>query len=136
LHAVERFLADAETRGLAKGSMKLYRILLQKRFLSFCERKHIRFMRQLGLERIREFRESWKLAPLTSNDRLKKLRSFLRFAVDSGWAEENPAKSLKPAIVSSSPTLPFEKDEMDRILEACARYKDRNGRVGAEAGSG
>jgi site-specific recombinase XerD len=61
------------------------------------------------------------LAPITANDRLKKLRAFFRFAIESGWIEQNPSLSLKPAKVMPNPTLPLDEREMARILAACDR---------------
>ena len=41
----------------------------------------------------------------------------------------NPAAKLKPPKVTEAPTLPFGKDEMDRILEACDEYPDKRNPV-------
>jgi site-specific recombinase XerD len=53
--------------------------------------------------------------------RIRVKRAFFRLAIESGWIEQNPALSLKPAKVMPNPTLPLDEREMARILAACDR---------------
>ena len=56
--------------------------------------------------------------------RLEYLRGFLRYCKDEGWLETNPAMVLKPPKDSLRPTLPFDDDEMKRILAAADALAD------------
>jgi integrase/recombinase XerD len=47
------------------------------------------------------------------------MRAFFCFVVSNGWSLENPASRMRPPTVSTAPTLPFTKDEVARIVEAC-----------------
>ena len=62
------------------------------------------------------------MAPITSLKKLERLRAFLRFALESGWVEENFAKMLKNPKVNDPPTLPYTQAEMIDILAACEEY--------------
>jgi len=75
-------------------------------------------LRSLTVDDIRRIRESWKLAPMTTQKRLEMVRSFFRFCVDSGWMEKNPSRAIKLPVVRFAPTLPFSDEEMERILWA------------------
>src|SRR5262249_34166416 len=88
------------------------------------------YVKQLGIDQLRQFRASWKHSAITQQKKLERLRSFFRFAKDSGWIKENPALALKPPKVTASPTLPFTRTEMARILKACDAYPDNYGRFG------
>lgn len=78
---------------------------------------------------MREFRRGWTYSPLSAAKRLEYLRAFLRFCVEAGWIERNPAAALKPTQVPHRPTLPYTDEEVDRLLEA-ARAPVDFGRYG------
>lgn len=130
--AVERFLKDAEARNLVAGSIKNHRIILEQQLIPFCETKGITFLSRLGVEELREFRQGWKLAPITAVKRLERLRSFFRFAVNSGWLTTNPVIHVKPPKVTAPPTMPFTPAEMKAILSACDQWPDNWGRLGSD----
>jgi len=50
------------------------------------------------------------------------MRTFFRFAHDSGWVPKNKALAIKPPKVDQPPTLPFTRDEVKRVLKACSVY--------------
>src|SRR5688572_10870422 len=81
---------------------------------------------------IREFRATWKDAPISALKRLERVRSFFRFCQASGWISTNPAAAVKPPKITTPPTLPFDDGEFQRILKACDEfslsgiYKDKN----------
>ena len=68
---------------------------------------------------LKEWRATWKLSPLTSLKRLDYVRAFFRFCVENGWVSKNVATKLQAPKVKPTPTLPFSKQEMARILAAC-----------------
>jgi integrase/recombinase XerD len=90
-------------------------------------------MNQLDLEILRKFRASWAAQNYGARNELERLRSLFRYSHDVGWIPDNPAKKLKSPRVETTPSLPFSKDEMTRILAACdsteveaARYRPEN----------
>ena len=64
--------------------------------MPFCKRKGFRYLKELDVRAIIEFRAEWKYAPLTALKKFERLRSFLKFREDAGWLAKNPAKALKP----------------------------------------
>jgi integrase/recombinase XerD len=50
------------------------------------------------------------------------MRTFFRFVHESGWLPTNPAKVIKPPKVDDPPTLPYSKDVLPRVLQACDKY--------------
>lgn len=88
-------------------------------------------LRQLTVDALRQFRQSWKDSPLYATKNLERLRAFLRFCHQAGWIKQNPATAVKPPKVTHSPTLPLSRDEMKRILEACASHGVNQERIRA-----
>jgi integrase/recombinase XerD len=124
--AKKRFMEDAEARKLSRESLKKYRGLL-KQLETFAERKGHRYLRHLDLQTLRDFRNGWKDGAISGKKKLERLRSFFRFALQSNWVKQNPVVSMRAPKTTYPPTLPFSKDEMDKILWACDLYPD-NGR--------
>ena len=63
--ALERFLADAKAQRLSGETIRKDQNLLNKRFLPWCESKRYRYLKQLGVEEMRQFRATWNTAPTT-----------------------------------------------------------------------
>jgi site-specific recombinase XerD len=59
------------------------------------------------------------------------LRALFRFCHQSGWIKQNPALAVKPPKVTPAPTLPFSREEMKRIIEACDKYGGNQERMTA-----
>ena len=59
--------------------------------------------------------------------KLERVRAVFRFALEREWIPQNPASKLKPPIGSSKPANkhPFSDEEINRLFEACAKYKTR-----------
>ena len=116
--AVEQFLKEAAVRNLAETTIKKRRELLEGKLLPYCTSKGYRHLRDLTVERLRDFRHGWHYSPLSAAKRLEYLRAFLRFCVEAGWVERNPAASLKPTKVAHRPTLPYTDEEVERLIKA------------------
>ena len=121
-HACEAFLDDARARGLRKPSLEKYAPLF-RRLKEFAANEGLNYINQLDLEFLRRFRASWASQNYTARNELERLRALFRFAHDAKWIEDNPAKKLKTPRVEETPTVPFSKDEMTRIIKACDEYK-------------
>jgi integrase len=119
--AWEQFLHDATARGLRPPTLYKYR-LLSRQMQGFGQNQGLRYMSEFDLPICRAFRASWPHQNLTALKTLERLRAFFRFAQESGWISENPARKLKNPRVTHTPTLPFTREEMTRILAACDAY--------------
>jgi site-specific recombinase XerD len=120
--AWDLFVSDCEARNLREPTLRKYRHL--KRKMEECGQQHgLRFISEFDLEMLRKFRASWPNKNLSALKKLELLRSFYRFAFESGWIPENWAKKVKNPIVQDRPTLPFTSDETVRILTSCNTHK-------------
>ena len=114
----------ARTKQRCATTITKRRELLEGKLLPFCAHKGFLQLRDLTVERMREFRRGWKYSPLSAAKRLEYLRAFFRFCVDAGWLERNPAAALKPSKVPHRLTLPFAEAEVDRLLVAARTLVD------------
>jgi integrase/recombinase XerD len=119
--ACDAFIRDCEARGLRATSIYKYRLLF-KQLKAFAEQRGFTHITECDLETLRKFRESWVNKNYSARKKLEALRTFFRFAHDSGWLPKNPALGVKPPKVDQPPTMPFSRDEFARVLAACADY--------------
>jgi hypothetical protein len=128
--AFDKYLADAESRHL--GSAALYKYdLLARQMKAFAADRGVRYLEEFDLDLLRDFRATWKNRNLSARKKLEQLRAFFGFCCKGGKLKVNPALELDVPIVKQPPTLPFERNEMARILYACDHlYTDNYGRVG------
>ena len=129
--AVDKFFVDAKAQHLSGETIRKYDNLLKKRFLPWCEDKGYRYLKQLGVEEMRQFRATWRDSPIYATKNLERLRSFFRFCQHDDWIARNPARAVKAPKVTDKPTLPFSRSEMERILDACDRYPGDQDRLRA-----
>jgi integrase len=113
-----RFRADCTSRGVGAAQIGKYALLEKEMDDEFGDLN----VRRMTVDDVRRYRESWRLALVTSAKKLERLRSFFKFCLDSGWIEKNPAKSIKPPQVESAPTLPYSEAEWEKILWALDAY--------------
>lgn len=123
--AVALYLKDAAARGLALGTVKLHRQLLEGNLLPWCDREGYRYLKELTLERMIDYRASWTYAPLTALKKFERLRSFFLFSERAKWLTDNPVAAMKAPKADGPPTLPFSPQEVKQIFEACANFRIR-----------
>jgi integrase len=123
--AVAKYLADADARKLAPESLKKLRHTLEKRLIEYATGEGLRYLKQLDVDRLREFRATWTYSPIAARKRLETLRGFFRFCVQSGWLQANPAALIKPPKHKDNPTLPFSAEQMTAILAAAETFWPR-----------
>jgi integrase/recombinase XerD len=123
-HACDEFLRDARARELREPTLYKYRLLF-RRLKEFAAAEGFRYVIELNLDNVRAFRAGWPDHNLAAMKKLERLRAFFRFCTDSNWIADNPAKKLKNPKITDSPTLPFSREQMTRILAACHDYPDR-----------
>jgi integrase/recombinase XerD len=132
IHQVcQKFIADAEARRLAGCTVKKYRLLF-RRIEEFGERHGLRFITELDLSMLDQFRSDWKLGPRSSLKQLERLRAFFKFCLRRKWIAENPAIDLKPPKIQQCPTMPFTQVEMGRIFAAIPEYARTAGTANAQ----
>jgi integrase/recombinase XerD len=122
--AVSTYLSDAQARNLSKATLYKLKIIFERQFLSWCAHKGYRFLIQLDLDALREFREAWKDAPLARSKKQARLIGFFYFCVRSGWLIHNPAVQLGRIQVVQKPTGYFEPQQYSAVIDATYCYRD------------
>jgi len=88
--AVTSFLAEQEARRLAPPSVRKDRNFLSERFQAWCEDHHLRYLKQVGAAKLREFRRTWDNRAWTVRWKHERLRRLFAFCIGNGWLERNP----------------------------------------------
>jgi integrase/recombinase XerD len=120
-HAWDEFEHDAKARGLREPTLNKYKYL-RNDMQRFADVEGLRFVSEFNLEQLRKWRAAWPNRNLSALKKLELVRCFLRFAHDTGWIAENPARKLKSPKITPQPTMPFTREEMVKILAALDDY--------------
>ena len=120
--SVKRFFEDCTARHLRTPTIEKLKLLLEKQLILYCDSKGYRNLKQLDVAALRQFRATWKDAPISAYKKLERLRAFFKFCQQAGWVKTNPVLQIKPPKVTPSPTLPFTRDEVVKILAACEMF--------------
>ena len=129
--AGEKFIADANARKLNESTIYKYSLLF-KQFGNFAQKGGLRYLKEVELTTLDEFRSEWKDGPRSSLKKLERLRAFLRFCERRKWIGNNPATDLKAPKIQNKPTMPFTHAEILKILAAFDKYADRAGVANAQ----
>jgi integrase/recombinase XerD len=130
--ASEKFVADAVARYLTATTIYKYRLLF-KQIAEFAQTRGLRYVKELSLDTLEDFRCTWKEGPRSAQKKLERMRSFFRFCQRHKWVEENPAEGMEgPKVPPVCPTLPFTREEMIKILAATDQYAERAGVANAQ----
>lgn len=119
--ACNRFDREGITNNLKPSTMRKLR-QFNGDLRHYCIIKNYEFISQLGTAEVFDFRNSWKDAPTTALKKLERMKAFFNFCIRQGWLKENPAKGLKPPIITTPPKEPFTREEFKKILAACDQY--------------
>ena len=76
--ACNKFIADAEARGLRPSSLYKYRLLFRQ-LQDFAKSNGLRFLCECDLDFLRRFRGSWPILNMAARKKLEALRAFCRF---------------------------------------------------------
>lgn len=125
------FIQDLRGQQLSGETIRKYENLLARRLKPWCEGRGFRYLKQIAVDEMRQFRATWTDGSAYAAKNLERLRSFFRFCMQDDWLPKNPARGLKAPRVTSKPTLPFSSEEMTRILAACDRYDGNRERLRA-----
>jgi integrase/recombinase XerD len=121
-HATTGYLADARSRKLADCTISKYELLFRQ-LGAFAQNKGFRFIDEISVPALDEFRSQWADGPRSSQKKLERLRTFFRFCEDRDLIQKNPAIRLKSPKIKQRPTMPFSQEEMIRILAAIPEYE-------------
>lgn len=121
--AIRLFKEDAGKR-VATATYRKHRYLLDA-LEAYANANGFKNLAQLSHERVREFRHTWKDENPSAKKKLERLRSFLRFCVDSGWIDRDPSRGIKIGDGNENPTLPFTDKEVGKILQHCPDERTR-----------
>jgi integrase/recombinase XerD len=122
--AWKEFIADLKARQLHESTLRKYK-LLERQMEEIARDRGLRYLQEFDLPQLSQFRTSWKDGPRSSGKKLERLRALFRFAQQMGWVQKNPAADLKPPRVALCPTLPYDCEELIRILAAIDRYREQ-----------
>ncbi len=122
--AIEAYLADAKARELREATLYKLGIIFRKQFLAWVRDKGLRFLKEIDLALLRDYRATWKDGALAKRKKQERLIGFFWFCVRAGWLSSNPTQGLGKIAVDSTPTDYFPKEEFAKILDATYLYRE------------
>jgi site-specific recombinase XerD len=84
-----KFVTDAEAQKLSASTVYKYRLLF-KQLEGFAKQRGHRYLIDLDLSELSEFRSGWNDGPRSSAKKLERLRAFFRFAQKREWVLRIP----------------------------------------------
>jgi integrase/recombinase XerD len=124
-------LNDGKARKLNESTLYKYRLLF-KQVRDFAQRRGFRYLKELDLTALDDFRAEWKDGPRSSQKKLERLKAFFRFCERRKWIDCNPALDLKAPKIQNKPTMPFTHAEMLKVFAALDKYGERAGHRNAQ----
>jgi integrase len=119
----------AQDRGITEATLYKKRLVFDKLLRAFCAEKGIRFVSELDLAALQEWRGTWGVEALTRDKRQREVIGFLWFCERAGWFERNYAtdatKGLGKIQVKARQTGYFLPNEYKAIIDATYLYSDR-----------
>ena len=125
--AVEAYLADATSRGVARATHTKLTTIFRKQFLSWTRSQGLDYLDEIDLDALLNFRSSWSDAALAKQKKQSRLIGFFWACVRRRYLQENPALGLGKIKVVQIPTDYFPPEEFDRIIDATYRVCDNRG---------
>ena len=92
--AVAAFMADARDRGNSEATVYKKHVVFESALLRFCVGKGIRFLSELDLSTLREWRADWNLESFSRAKRQGQVLGFLWFCEWAGWLPRNYASDI------------------------------------------
>jgi hypothetical protein len=113
--AVEKFITYQKSRHLAEETLRKYESLLQRRLLDWCKDTGRAQLKQLRVDALRDFQQSWSDSAIYAVKNLERLRAFFDFCLDAQWIERNPAR-LRRAGCKHFRDVPQASCEVHEVL--------------------
>ena len=134
-YAIDLFLLDKRAQNLADATLSKLHTLFHKQMGEWCRNNALVYLDELNLAQLERFRESWSDAPLARKKKQERLSSFFWYCVRHKWLAENPVRDLSKVRVTQCPTLYFNKEEFDKLVDTVPlMYLDGRGCNGNAAG--
>lgn len=112
--AMERFIADLNSRGLSREHVRKAELLRDELILHFPGTR----IDKITTDELGKMKEGWQVRPSTAIKKLERLRSFFKFCLDRDWIAKNPAKALKAPKEILIVTKPYDESEIEKIAWA------------------
>jgi integrase/recombinase XerD len=125
--AVEAYLTDASSRGVAVATLTKLTTIFRKQFLVWTRSQGLEYLDEIDLDALLSFRSTWTDAPLARQKKQSRVIGFFWACVRRGYIHENPTLSLGKIKVVQIPTDYFTPEEFSRIIEATYRVCDNRG---------
>jgi integrase len=127
--AIAAFVADSKDRGNGDATLSKKKTVFEKGLAAFCREKGIRFLSELTLPELSEWRASWKVNSLVRAKRQGSVIGFVWFCERRGWYPPNYASGITSGLgkiqVKATQTGYFQPDEYKSVIDATYLYSDR-----------
>jgi integrase len=130
--AVSAYMADGRDRGNSEATIRKKRTVFESSLMGFCRNKGIRFLYELNLNTIREWRSGWGLeSSLARAKRQEQVLGFLWFCERAAWLPPRTASETTQGLgrikVQPTQTGYFHPGEYEEIIRATYAYVDGPG---------
>lgn len=127
--AVSAYIAEGVDRGNSEATQYKRRLEFQNGLLGFCREKGIRFLAELELSVIREWRATWEIGSLSRQKRQGRVIGFVWWCERTGWFARNYASDITRGLgkiqVKATQTGYFQPSEYAAVIDATHLYSDR-----------
>jgi site-specific recombinase XerD len=131
--AIEAYRADAAARHLATSTLDLGRHLFvhmerdlgADTLLASITVPMLDLFRQSRVRKLPNG-ETRPIKPRTQGKEIRMMRTFFGWCVDRDWMAKNPAKKLRLPVDDELATLPFDNNEVTKLILACDQLTSDN----------
>ncbi|MGC1649554.1 MAG: tyrosine-type recombinase/integrase [Candidatus Sulfotelmatobacter sp.] len=120
--AVSKFLADRQAQQLRPATVSKLRTIFENQFLMWCAAHRVRYLRDVTLPVLQDWRSSWTDGPLASKKKQERVRGFFHFCLRNRWIDEHPALGLSRIKAEHRPAEYFPHDEFAQIVQVTNIY--------------
>jgi len=120
--AVDKFLASCRGRNLRESTLRSYTNIFDY-LIEFCGNRPVA---AIDLPLLDAYRARRKVSPRTWRKELETLRAFFAWCIDRKWASDNPARRMRMPRVDELATLPFEAEDVRKLIKACGQIDTDN----------
>ena len=127
--AIAAYIQAAKDRGISEATMYKKRLVFEKLLPAYCATKGIRFLSELDLNALLEWRGTWNVEPLSRSKRQREVIGFVWFCERAGWFPRNYASDITKGLgkirVEARQTGYFMPAEYKAIIDTTYVYSDR-----------
>ena len=116
--AIQQFLDDLAARNLARATLRTYSATLGSLSL-FAHTHGHEHLHEITPDTMRDWRNGLTHQPSTQVRMLTQIKAFSRYLMERDWLAASPAAALRPPRFERKPTMPFDIEQMRRILRTC-----------------